>query len=371
MIQNLPTSPRSVQHLYHLCFFYFPNYYSASYHFYCISLPDKQNKQSMKKVILAVASIALWASCIEDEKDYSQIIETRVANCETSQDFDVPIKEGYTTFVTYGEDTIAVANEPITIRIPRNTAVSTRAGDGINISYDVLKEGVETTYAKTWQAVMFEDTQNGDYDYNDLIIHVQNTASNHAYQHPDETWQSIKIQPIALGSIKTIKLGCILSDGSEHIISNDVRTDLFSGKQGFINTVDDNTPIRYRLSSTNIQNYAFAKTEQKAAWVAWFIEVDGKRMYAASSDIDYKVYDMVNKENMPYGLAVASGNGTFSYPQEKNSLFETYLGFSDWINGKASSIGSFEKELVYKYCSGGIISEDGKSHKIWDYQDLQ
>lgn len=111
-----------------------------------------------------------------------------------------------------------------------------------------------------------------------------------------------------------------MSDGSEHIISNDVRTDLFSGKQGFINTVDDNTPIRYRLSSTNIQNYAFAKTEQKAAWVAWFIEVDGKRMYAASSDIDYKVYDMVNKENMPYGLAVASGNGTFSYPQEKNSL---------------------------------------------------
>ena len=111
--------------------------------------------------------------------------------------------------------------------------------------------------------------------------------------------------------------------------------------------------------------------EKKAAWVAWFIEVDGKRMYAASSDIDYKVYDMVNKENMPYGLAVASGNGTFSYPQEKNSLFETYLGFSDWINGKASSIGSFQKELVYKYCSGGIISEDGKSHKIWDYQDLQ
>lgn len=262
MIQNLPTFPRSVQHLYHLCF-YFPNYYSSKLSLYCISLPDKQNKQSMKKVILAVASIALWASCIEDEKDYSQIIETRVANCETSQDFDVPIKEGYTTFVTYGEDTIAVANEPITIRIPKNTAVSTRAGDGINISYDVLKEGAETTYAKTWQAVMFEDTQNGDYDYNDLIIHVQNTASNHAYQHPDETWQSIKIQPIALGSIKTIKLGCILSDGSEHIISNDVRTDLFSGKQGFINTVDDNTPIRYRLSSTNIQNYAFAKTEQK------------------------------------------------------------------------------------------------------------
>ena len=218
---------------------------------------------------------------------------------------------------------------------------------------------------------MFEDTQNGDYDYNDLIIHVKNTASNHAYQHPSETWQTIEIQPIALGSTKTIKLGCILSDGSTHMISDDVRTDLFGGRQGFINTVNDNDPIRYKLASTNIKNYAMPKKEKtSAAWVAWFIEVDGKRMYAASSDIDYKSYDMVNKENMPYGLAVSNNNGTFSYPQEKNSLFETYPGFSDWINGKVSSIGSFQKELVYKYCSGGIIGEDGKSHKIWDYLDL-
>ena len=66
----------------------------------------------MKKVILAVASIALWASCIEDEKDYSQIIETRVANCETSKDFSVPVKEGYTTFVTSGEDTLAMNLSP-------------------------------------------------------------------------------------------------------------------------------------------------------------------------------------------------------------------------------------------------------------------
>lgn len=206
----------------------------------------------MKKVILAVASIALWASCIEDEKDYSQIIETRVANCETSKDFSVPVKEGYTTFVTSGEDTLAMANEPITIRIPKNATISTRAeGDGINISYDVLKEGAETTYAKTWQAVMFEDTQNGDYDYNDLIIHVK-----HQTDLPwakEESLETIEIQPIALGSTKTIKLGCILSDGSTHMISDDVRTDLFGGRQGFINTVNDNDPIRYKLASTNIK----------------------------------------------------------------------------------------------------------------------
>ena len=93
----------------------------------------------MKKVILAVASIALWASCIEDEKDYSQIIETRVANCETSKDFSVPVKEGYTTFVTSGEDTLAMANEPITIRIPKNATIST-----------VPKETVSTSVIRFW-----------------------------------------------------------------------------------------------------------------------------------------------------------------------------------------------------------------------------
>ena len=76
---------------------------------------------------------------------------------------------------------------------------------------------------------MFEDTQNGDYDYNDLIIHVK-----HQTDLPwakEESLETIEIQPIALGSTKTIKLGCILSDGSTHMISDDVRTDLFGGRQ--------------------------------------------------------------------------------------------------------------------------------------------
>ena len=93
----------------------------------------------------------------------------------------------------------------------------------------------------------------------------------------------------------------------------------------------------------------------------WIATVNDDRLFQVS----------LNPDNpRSYGLAVSNGNGTFSYPQEKNSLFETYPDFSDWINGKVSSIGSFQKELVYKYCSGGIIGEDCKSHKIWDYLDL-
>lgn len=323
----------------------------------------------MKSLLIASTCILLCtASCINDEKDYPANPETRIASCETSQDFTVPIREGYTTYITIGEDTLAAANEPITIRIPKEYAPGrTRAGeDKINISYDVLKDGAETTYSKAWQAVMFEDTPYGDYDYNDLIIHVRNMASNHPYQHPDETWQTISIQPIALGSNKNIGLGCVLSDGSEHIISTDVRQDLFGGKQGFINTVNDLEPVRYKLAGTPVTNHAFPKSEIKAAWIAWFIEVEGQRFYAVSSDIDFRKYDMVNKENMPYGLVVAGNNGTFNYPQEKTSLFEAYPGFKDWINGKSSSIGSFNKAAIYTYCFNNLPG----GHKIWDYQDL-
>ena len=65
-------------------------------------------------------------------------------------------------------------------------------------------------------------------------------------------------------------------------------------------------------------------------------------------------------------------NGTFMLSTGKEQFFfETYTGLlAIGSTDKVSSIGSFQKELVYKYCSGSIIGEDGKSHKIWDYLDL-
>lgn len=71
---------------------------------------------------------------------------------------------------------------------------------------------------------------------------------------------------------------------------------------------------------------------------------------------------------MPYGLLMPS---TFSYPQEQVSIFETYPNFRSWINGDAGSIGSNKREFLYKYSYGGILGEDGKNHKIWDYKDLE
>ena len=51
----------------------------------------------------------------------------------------------------------------------------------------------------TWQVVAFEDSRKGDYDYNDLIIHVRWSIREYCY--------TIAFQPIALGSSKKFKSG--------------------------------------------------------------------------------------------------------------------------------------------------------------------
>lgn len=159
-----------------------------------------------------------------------------------------------------------------------------------------------------------------------------------------------------------------MSDHSEHIISENVRQDpkLFNGRGGFINTLNTELPVEYKLIK---QIDAYVLSDEKVlghpAWIAWFVEIDGRRMYAISSDIDYKKYAMLNTQNMPYGMVATSANGTFAYPSEKNSLFNVYPHFKKWINGEVGSVGQFkDKELVYKY-SQKNLNEIGFS--IWDY----
>ena len=68
----------------------------------------------------------------------------------------------------------------MTIQIPKGMKVSTKGstGDEISIEYEVLNDtDAKIAYNKSWQAIMFEDTRSGDYDYNDLIIHVRNLHS--------------------------------------------------------------------------------------------------------------------------------------------------------------------------------------------------
>lgn len=315
----------------------------------------------MNKLTLFAITILVCGACthnknLYDEKNFEKII----ANCETSQDFTVPVKEGYATYVTCGEDTLAATTKPITIKIPKQHDVLTKADANLPISIDFGIVKSDFTYSKYWQAVMFEDTQDGDYDYNDLILHIENKMDNMRSN------QKISIQPIALGSEKVIKLGCVLCDGSVHIISEDVRQDLFNGQKGFINTVNDFkvTPFKKLVPYVNV-TFDF---DTPSFTISWFIEVEGQRFFAISADNQYANYaDMFNTDGMPYGLVVYEGengkaNGTFAYPQEKVSIFKAYPDAKAWMSGKKNNIGAGIKEHIYKYC----YYTDGIN--IWNYE---
>lgn len=328
-----------------------------------------------RKIIVLLSLILLITTSCFDKVDSSSKLKELISNCEPFDNFKVPIDDGKVTVVCMGGDTLAVTSIPMTIKVPKNRSSVTTRTDGNNFevhfigedneNYEVLKN---KTYSSVWQAVMFEDTRVGDYDYNDLVIHVNNRV--------DTPWgtnkfvHSIRIQPIALGSSKNIGLGCVLSDYSEHIISNNVREDLFKGNKGFINTVNEDTPIRFKLEQTNIYNHEMPYSADKACWVAWFIEVDGMRQYAISGDYEFKDYsNAISRDLLPYGLVIADDNGTFKYPTERTSIFDTYPMFKDWVYNSNANIGKPIKENIYKYCIDGL-GEDGKK-KIWDYSDLE
>lgn len=288
--------------------------------------------------------IILLASCVKspfNDRNLKQTVE-RLDGLTTKT---VIPEKGMIAVVTYENDTLAVLNTYANIIVPKDLTDEEK----LRISIDEKPLVECKTYSQYWQAVAFEDTKVGDYDYNDLVIHVKNVC--------DRPWgkdyikQSIVIQPIALGGTVDITLGFILSDFTEHIISTNVREDLFDSKEGFINTIGE--PIRYKLDKDVLTNYKLDKSN--TPWVAWFIEVDGERLYAISSEIPTKIYDMLNSDGMPYGLVKYS---TFAYPIEKTSVFTAYPDFKGWINGNKSSLGNGLKSYLYN------------SNKLWDYQDL-
>lgn len=132
-------------------------------------------------------------------------------------------------------------------------------------------------------------------------------------------------------------------------------------------------PTNHLMDDTDnyasIKNVNFPFDANKTYWIAWFIEVDGTRQYAVSADYEYTNYNnVVSKDGLPYGIVVANDNGTFKYPKEKVSIFNTYKSFTNWVKGSSYDIGKPEKENVYKYCFDKSING---AHKIWDYQDLQ
>ena len=188
----------------------------------------------MKKVVYILSCISLFLSC--RGKDVYKAPETDLNLLKPYEDMEVVVPEGYASIVKLYDDTLAICSYSTTISIPTFRASKLgRASENSPITIENVKN--ENNYYQgvlnTWQVVAFEDSREGDYDYNDLIIHVNWSIRENNY--------TISVQPVALGSSKKIKLGFEKMDGNissvnEVIVAEDCRKELFEGREGFINT---------------------------------------------------------------------------------------------------------------------------------------
>jgi len=330
-----------------------------------------------------------------EQKTYKEKI-SRLEKNTANNLIEVPYEKGYVTIVTYGDDTLAIAsreNETMFLQegvtLPEGSftkslvTISTKADDSIEDSKSEYKvtyvnaedyTGIENI-SNNYYAVMFEDTKNADFDYNDLIIHAY---YNFRYDNYPTRVLDISVQGIALGSSKTIKLGVYTQTGKKYISQN-VREDLFSEEDlaeehtgsipYFVNTEKGNEGNLCRFKKEN--KITCTVTDKATDYVVWFIEATSSKTNETDTFIaptSVKLSDITERVSMfsnvgrPYGIIK---NSTITvYPCEKVPIDEIYPNFFKWIDGDID--GSFDSVALKKSDDSDVSSKYIQSWKIWN-----
>lgn len=316
----------------------------------------------MRKIWITVTiGILAVTSCVKASKSPNNPNEAEqaaiVTRLTTTETFQVPVKNGCVTKVEMDGNVIAEAISPMTILVPRS--VPTSKAEGLTYSFIPVNEypnEITQNTAKLYQVICFEDSRTGDYDYNDLVIHVKYQTKGNLF--------GLGVHPIALGSTKSIYLGCIVYKGNTEIfnglltnLGKDCRNQYFKDQPGFINTVgktsnffpqDKETSGWHQYLASTIRCWDISKyTGEGAIRVEWFIEVEGNtRLYALSTNYLNESFD---KNGLPLGFVVSNtgtqytdkgtiicGHDWFNYPMESKHLNTAYPELWNWLTTSTS-----------------------------------
>lgn len=288
----------------------------CKYHFNVLSSPPNiiSNKDLvykhipgiiMKKIYYLLLCSMLIISCVKNNNpgtpegdengEFSEIVKSMI----TTAEYTVPVQEGYTTIVTYKGQTLAVTSTPMTILVPK-TAITTKSLDNGGLLTYFQQGTTVQGFSQLWQVVAFEDSKQGDFDYNDLVFHVKTEVSTGKL--------TVSIHPIALGSVNPIKLSFKWKQGTlegDVVVAEDCRATLFGGKVGFINT------YKYDI---HYPSFAFTKeitgiNMNEPVYISWYITTSNQEIYAVNNFGNKCVDDNGN----PYGLVITDvydSNGT-------------------------------------------------------------
>ena len=321
--------------------------------------------------VAGIAALLFLFGCNKDVTVYngpSDSGENNVEHFLSTEQLSVPVKEGCITIVKQGTDTIATATTPMTILIPKSE-VGTKATYASNIDMTYVPEAqyankTEFTNSNVLcQNICFEDSKNGDYDYNDLVIHVKYKRQGNVF--------GFCIQPIALGSSKSFKLGYIVYSGDDvlyegYAASSNCRSDFFNSQDGFINT-SVSRKIN-QIVNGKVSNYTTYLESTAHCWkltgeqakqlmrVDWYIELqDGTKIFALSTKYVDQSFD---KNHLPYGLITTNtgrvyqyegkpvGKDWFDYPVENTHIKNVYPLLWEWMTTATASYSSYDVYTV-------------------------
>lgn len=317
------------------------------------------------RIFLPFCCAALAASCVDKVRtDINRGVD--IAALEPMAEYEVPVKEGFTTVVSLGGEQLAVTRTPLTISVPACAVKGTRAGQ-LDVSYSDEDIFGEFGYAAYWHYLAFEDTLHGDGDYNDVVLHCRVKSDvPWNYTGSELCKHVVSVQPVALGGSAKVGFGFLYRDDTgavrEHIVTDNLRRDLFNGDPTFPINTDLAKPVK---KVSNILTPVFeCSTRQSKFLVAWFIQNGADRLYAATTNFDAdRNFNMINAEGMPYGIALTT---KWCYPVEKCNIRKAYPNFDEWLRAGNESL-LLAKRVVANTFTPAIV-KNGADGDLWDYE---
>jgi len=325
----------------------------------------------MKKIFVILSIVALFAACVD--KDNVKQIDT--ANLSPVKEKTAPIREGYRTIITANGDTICSAVAAVPYFLPKGT---TEKIEYVPFTKGYQNDGI--SQVDNQFHLCFEDTKNGDNDYNDFACYMSLHRTHVNPNGVPHCTLEMCIQPVAYGAgIQNLKFGVKLSNGAIYILADNIRNTYFPGTTGFVNVLASQMESPYQTNDINhIKHYKFQIDGSNDVRVNPFIINGSDTIYVAlhQHSLEGITYsDMVSSKGYPYGIAIINSDN-FRHAIEKIPISTIYYNFTRWINGQDdvldvdwnghdhSKTFNYNNNFINKNCWNLYPINYGKSKKM-------
>lgn len=305
----------------------------------------------MKKIFLLIALAVFGVSCINEDFESMKL---DLDNLSPFTEELAPIKEGHTTLIYADNKLICETKIPTSYYMPKGAE---RTIDYVPNKKDAIFSGWDT-YQFT---AAFEDTRNGDNDYNDFVCFITRDKVEIG-SWPDWSVKiTMYIQPIAFGAGTVLQFGMTLPDGRDTIFTNNIQRDLFPGTTGFVNTTDV-TDVYFTADTNHIIKFTYiqpGRVSESYPFHPFIINQSGEKLYIALNGQKNSVKNYLSLASVTgYPLGIAT-SGAFFYPLEKVNIATCYPGFNSWVTGNKSELGSYSNnkaDNVFNRVNWGLPS---------------